>query len=271
MSEDDNVKKLVKEKYGQIANQAREQNASSCCGSGGCCSDADYEVFSEDYSKLDGYTPEADLGLGCGIPTVFAQLKAGQTVVDLGSGAGNDVFVVRRVVGETGHVIGIDMTEAMIDKARQNNRNLGFSNVEFRLGDIEQMPLENGIADVVISNCVLNLVPNKEKAFAEVFRVLKPGGNFSISDVVINGELPKAIVEAAEMYVGCVAGALNRETYLDIIKRTGFEAVFVAKEKNITLPDDILARYLAPKEAETFKKSGASIQSITVYGRKPVR
>jgi arsenite methyltransferase len=269
MSEDDKIKQLVKQKYGEIANQSREQNASSCCGSGGCCSDVDYEVFTEDYSKLDGYTPEADLGLGCGIPTAFAQIRAGQTVVDLGSGAGNDVFVARRMVGETGRVIGIDMTEAMIEKARQNNLSLGFTNVDFRLGDIEQLPLDSNIADVVISNCVLNLVPDKDKAFREIFRVLKPGGNFSISDVVTYGELPEGIASAAEMYVGCVAGALKRDAYLSVIKRTGFEAVFVAKEKNIALPDDILGRYLSPEDAESFKNNGASIQSITVYGRKP--
>lgn len=269
MSEQNEIKQLVKQKYGEIAKQSRDQNSSSCCGSGGCCSGTDYTVFSESYSKLDGYNPDADLGLGCGIPTAFAQIREGQTVVDLGSGAGNDVFVARRMAGESGRVIGIDMTDEMIVKARQNNDKLGFKNVEFRLGDIENLPLDANVADVVISNCVLNLVPNKEKAFAEIFRVLKPGGNFSISDVVLGGDLPRGIAEAAEMYVGCVSGALRKDVYLSIIRQAGFEGVFVAKEKSVDIPDEILLQYVSAPELEGFKQRGALVQSITVYGRKP--
>ncbi len=269
MSEQNEIKQLVKQKYGEIAKQSREQNASSCCGSGGCCSGTDYTVFSESYAKLDGYNPDADLGLGCGLPTAFAQIREGHTVVDLGSGAGNDVFVSRRLAGESGRVIGIDMTEEMIAKARQNNDKLGFKNVEFRLGDIESLPLEDDIADVVISNCVLNLVPNKEKAFAEIFRVLKPGGNFSISDVVLTGDLPKGIATAAEMYVGCVSGALRKDVYLSVIRQAGFEGVFVAKEKAVEIPDEILQQFVSKAELDTFKQRGDIVLSITVYGRKP--
>ena len=269
MSEQSEIKKLVKQKYGEIAHQSREQNASSCCGSGGCCSDSDLSIFSEDYSKLDGYKPEADLGLGCGIPTAFAQIRAGHIVVDLGSGAGNDVFISRKMVGPTGRVIGIDMTDEMIAKARANNEKFGFKNVEFRQWDIEQMPVENNLADVVISNCVLNLVPNKGKAFAEIFRILKPGGHFSISDIVLDGHLPDDLAKAAEMYVGCVAGAIQKEEYLGTIRKSGFVSVTIEKDREVAIPDEILARYLKPNDLASFKKSGASIRSITVYGQKP--
>jgi arsenite methyltransferase len=269
MSEPNEIKQLVKQKYGEIAHQSFTQNASSCCGSGGCCSDSDLSVFAEDYSKLDGYQPEADLGLGCGIPTAFAQIRAGQTVVDLGSGAGNDVFISRKMVGPTGRVIGVDMTDEMIAKARANNEKFGFTNVEFRQGDIEQMPVENGIADVVISNCVLNLVPDKNKAFSEIFRVLKPGGHFSISDMVLDGKLPEGLAKAAEMYVGCVAGAIQKSEYLGIIEKTGFTAVTIEKDRATVIPDEILSKYLKPTDIDAFKKSGASVRSITVYGQKP--
>ena len=187
----ENLKEIVKEKYGSIADQSREQNASSCCGASCGCDTLDASIMAEDYSKLKGYVPDADLGLGCGLPTEFALIKEGDTVVDLGSGAGNDAFVARSIAGANGKVIGIDMTEKMISKARTNAEKLGFNNVEFRLGDIEDMPLSDAIADVVVSNCVLNLVPDKVKAFAEVFRVLKPGGHFSVSDIVLEGDFPK--------------------------------------------------------------------------------
>ncbi len=269
MKESDSLKKLVTEKYSQIAHQSRQKNSSSCCGAGGCCSGTDYTVFNENYSKLDGYASEADLGLGCGIPTEFAQIRKGDTVLDLGSGAGNDVFVARRLVGETGRVIGLDMTDAMLEKARDNNTRLGYTNVEFVKGDIEKMPVPGNTADVVISNCVLNLVPDKSLAFKEISRVLKPGGHFSISDIVIQGELPANIASAAEMYVGCVAGALQKEEYLSIIKKSGFGEVTVAKERKIEIPDEILAQYLSRPQMDSFKKSGASVLSITVYGKKP--
>jgi arsenite methyltransferase len=264
------LKLVVKEKYGAIAEQNKHQNETSCCGATGCCSTVDYSVFSENYDKLEGYNPDADLGLGCGIPTEFAKIKKGDTVIDLGSGAGNDCFVARAITGETGKVIGIDMTEAMIEKARENVRKLGFTNVEFRLGDIEKMPVTANKADVVISNCVLNLVPDKVKAFQEVFRILKPGGHLSVSDVVLRGKLPLNIQQAAELYAGCVSGAIELEEYLQIMEDSGFVNIRVQKEKATPVPDEILMNYLNSKELESFKKSGTGIFSITVYAEKPV-
>ena len=262
------IKETVKEKYSEIAKQSKEQNASSCCGAGSC-STVDYAVFSENYNQLDGYVPDADLGLGCGLPTQFAKIKKGDTVIDLGSGAGNDCFVAQAITGESGKVIGIDMTEAMIEKARENAEKLGFNNVEFRFGDIEKIPVADNRADVVVSNCVLNLVPDKRKAFQEIFRILKPNAHFSISDVVLVGNLPQSIQEASEMYVGCVSGALQKSEYLEIIKEAGFVNYNVQKEKLITLPDDILSDYLSPQQINEYKNSQVGIYSITVYAEKP--
>ena len=224
--------------------------------------------MSDDYSKLSGYNPDADLGLGCGLPTEFAKIKKGDTVVDLGSGAGNDCFIARAEAGEDGRIIGIDFTPAMIDKARENAIKLGFSNVEFRQGDIEKMPLSNNVADVVVSNCVLNLVPDKDAVFKEIFRVLKPGGHFSISDVVLEGELPEGLKKDAEMYAGCVSGAIQKQEYLELITKNGFSNVVVQKEKIISIPDDILKNYLNEDELERFKKGDTGIFSITVYAEK---
>ena len=263
----EDLKTLVKEKYGAIAEQSKESNAASCCGVGVDCG-VDYSIFSEDYSQKEGYVADADLALGCGIPVDFAGLKPGQTVLDLGSGAGNDVFVARTIVGDSGKVIGVDMTEAMIEKAKKNAEKLGFQNVQFRLGDIENMPVAANKADVVISNCVLNLVPDKEKAFAEILRVLKPGGHFCISDVVLKGKLPENLKDAAEMYAGCVSGALQKGEYLGIVHETGFENVTVQTEKEIKVPDEILLSYLSEAELDEFKKSGMGIYSITVKAEK---
>ncbi|MDP4210163.1 MAG: arsenite methyltransferase [Bacteroidota bacterium] len=265
------LKLIVKEKYGEIASQSKGKNESSCCGATGCCSSVDYSIFSENYSQLEGYNPDADLGLGCGIPTEFARITKDNTVIDLGSGAGNDCFVARALVGESGNVIGIDMTEAMIEKARANAQKLGFTNVEFRLGDIENMPVSDSTADVIISNCVLNLVPDKEKAFGEIFRVLKPGAHLSVSDVVLRGDLPKGLREAAEMYAGCVSGAIQKDDYLKIMTDKGLININVQKEKLISVPDEILMNYLSQQELDAFKKSGAGIFSITVYAEKPAR
>ncbi len=268
MQTNEELKQLVKEKYGQIAEQSKTENESSCCGATGCAT-IDYTVMSDDYTKLEGYLADADLGLGCGLPTEFAQIKEGDTVVDLGSGAGNDAFVARSIVGEKGKVIGIDFTDKMIEKARANAKKLNFTNVEFRQGDIENMPLAGNIADVVVSNCVLNLVPDKKQAFAETFRVLKKGGHFSVSDIVLVGDLPEGLQKSAEMYAGCVSGAIQKVEYLSIIKEAGFNNIDIQKEKRITLPDEILKEYLSPKALEDFKTGESGIFSITVYAEKP--
>lgn len=267
MENSEKIKALVKEKYSEIALQDKSRNMASCCG-GSCCADEVYTIMADDYESLKGYNPDADLGLGCGLPTQFAKIKKGDVVVDLGSGAGNDCFIAREETGSTGKVIGIDMTEAMIDRARANAENLGLHNVEFRLGEIENLPLPSNLADVIVSNCVLNLVPDKKKAFAEILRVLKPGGHFSISDIVITGTLPAKILETAEMYAGCVAGAIQKDEHFAIIRQAGFENITLQKEKVITIPDDILENYLSPDEIKGYKESGVGVFSITVYAEK---
>jgi arsenite methyltransferase len=264
----EDLKLIVKEKYAEIANQSSSQS-SSCCGTSSCCSGGEYAAFNESYEKVKGYNPDADLNLGCGIPTEYARIRTGDTVVDLGSGAGNDCFVARALIGETGKVIGVDMTEAMINKARINTEKLGFNNVEFRLGDIENMPVSENQADVVISNCVLNLVPDKEKAFNEIFRILKPGGHLSVSDVVLRGELHEKIQQAAEMYAGCVSGAIDIDLYLKMMKKSGLVNIKVQKDNMITVPDETMLNYLNHAELNAFKESGSGIFSITVYAEKP--
>jgi len=266
------LKEAVREKYTEIANQSKEQNLSSCCGATGCCGPQEvYNIMADDYSTLEGYNPDADLGLGCGLPTEFAKIKEGDVVIDLGSGAGNDAFVARRAVGEKGKVIGVDFTEAMIDRARQNADKLGLHNVEFRQGDIEDMPVTANKADVIVSNCVLNLVPNKHKVFSEIYRVLKPGGHFSISDIVLEGELPARWKEVAELYAGCVSGAIQKEEYLGIIREAGFVNMELQKDKTIIIPDEILAEYLEAAEITEYKKGQTRIASITVYAEKPAK
>ena len=268
MSNENGVKDLVKRKYGEIALQGKEQNQSSCCGSGGCSTDVT-TIMADDYRQLKGYNPEADLGLGCGLPTQFARIKKGDVVIDLGSGAGNDAFIARHETGDLGKVIGIDFTPAMIERARQNASVRGFKNVEFREGDIENMPVAGNSVDVIVSNCVLNLVPNKDRVFQEIYRVLKHEGHFSISDIVLEGELPDGIKEAAEMYAGCVAGAIQKNVYLELIQKAGFLNITIQKEKPIVIPDDLLRQHLSEAQIAAFKTSGTTIKSITVYAEKP--
>ncbi|MBK8876305.1 MAG: arsenite methyltransferase [Bacteroidetes bacterium] len=267
MQTTDQIKEMVKQKYTEIALQDKSTNASSCCGATGSCGEV-YTIMADEYKGLEGYNENADLGLGCGLPTQFAKIKSGDVVIDLGSGAGNDCFVARAETGPTGKVIGIDMTPAMIEKAQQNADKLNYNNVEFRLGDIERLPVAANMADVVVSNCVLNLVPDKRKAFLEIARVLKPGGHFSISDIVLTGTLPDKLRGAAEMYAGCVAGAIQKEEYLGLIKEFGFDNITLQKEKPIIIPDQILADYLTPDEIADYKKSAVGIYSITVYAEK---
>jgi SAM-dependent methyltransferase len=267
-TKEESLKRVVREKYARIAEQGKAENASSCCGAT-TPSNKVYNIMVDDYSGTEGYVEDADLGLGCGLPTQFARIKPGETVIDLGSGAGNDCFVARHEVGPDGKVIGIDFTPAMVKKARENSEKLGYNNVEFREGDIDDMPVSDNVADVIVSNCVLNLVPDKAKVMAEIFRVLKPGGHFSISDIVLVGELPEALREDAEMYAGCVAGAIQKTTYLQGIRDAGFENLVLQKEKPITIPEDILSRYLSEEEIASFNSEGTGIYSITVYGEKP--
>ncbi len=272
MNNESQIKELVKEKYAAIAEQSKDQNLTSCCGAtSSCCGDDVYNIMADDYTKLEGYNADADLGLGCGLPTEFAKINAGNTVIDLGSGAGNDAFIARRIVGENGKVLGIDFTEAMISRARNNAEKLHFNNVEFRLGDIDSMPVTANYADVIVSNCVLNLVPNKHKVFSEIYRVLKPGAHFSISDIVLEGALPQKWKEVAELYAGCISGAVQKQVYLEMITEAGFTNMVLQKEKEIIIPGDILKNYLSDEEISAYKTGHTKITSITVYAEKPAK
>ena len=263
MKNETQIKELVKEKYGQIAREG------GSCGCGTACCGDETNIMADNYASLEGYNPDADLGLGCGLPTEFAKIKEGDTVIDLGSGAGNDAFIARRITGESGKIIGIDITPSMIERANKNVEKLGFTNVEFRLGDIDDMPVKDNVADVIVSNCVLNLVPDKEKVIKEIFRTVKPGGHFSISDIVLNGVLPDGLKESAEMYAGCVSGAIQKSEYLNFIHEAGFSNVTIQKEKKIEVPDDILLQYITGDELKSLKESKLGIYSITVYAEKP--
>lgn len=262
------LKQTVKEKYGNIASQSSLLNSSSCCSTSGCCDELEFSMIGDEYLQIAGHNPDADFGLGCGIPTEFAGIKNGDSVLDLGSGAGNDCFVARSIVGEYGKVTGLDFTEEMIHKAKLNVEKTGFTNIEFILGDIENMPLPESNYDVIISNCVLNLVPDKEKAFSEIYRVLKPGGHFCISDVVLSGKLPDKVKSAAEMYAGCVAGASQKPDYLKLIQETGFSQIKIHKEKLISVPDNVLLKYISTEELNDLKSKGNGIFSITVSAVK---
>ncbi|MBN1299866.1 MAG: arsenite methyltransferase [Melioribacteraceae bacterium] len=263
MKHSEELKDIVKNKYSQIALNPGKRQKCGCCDSKN-----DYSIISDEYSGLEGYVKEADLNLGCGIPTKYAGISSGDTVVDLGSGAGNDAFVARALVGENGRVIGIDFTEEMIAKAELNNTKLGYSNVEFKLGEIENLPLDEKTADVVISNCVLNLVPDKNKAFNEIFRILKTGGHFCVSDIVLFGKLPEGLKESATAYAGCVSGAIPQEEYLRIISSAGFNEIEVKISKDVDLPEDLLCGYLSEQEKKEYDNKEFGIISITVTGNK---
>ena len=278
MNTAEELKEIVRQKYGEIAQADDAQGVDCGCGPSSCCgpsspgpsvTNASYSILMNDeYATINGYSADADLGLGCGLPTQFAQIKPGDVVVDLGSGAGNDCFVARAETGETGRVIGLDMTPSMIDRARKNAKTLGYTNVEFVYGDIEDMPLPDNLADVVVSNCVMNLVPDKRKAFAETYRILKPGGHFSISDIVLLGELPAGLQQDAKLYAGCVSGAIQREDYLRIVDEAGFVNVLIQKQKAINLPQELLLNYLTADEIQAYQQDGRGIFSITVFAEK---
>lgn len=248
----DTLRDTVRDKYAAIA----RGEALSCCGDSGC--NDEINMIGDAYDGVDGYVASADLQLGCGLPVEHAGLAPGQTVLDLGAGAGLDAFVARRIVGETGRVLGVDFTPEMVGKARANAAKLGFGNVQFEHGDIEALPFVDASVDVVISNCVLNLVPDKPRAFREMARVLRPGGHFCISDVVSRGELPESVRASAELYAGCVAGAIDQETYLRMLRTAGFESVEVVVERPIAVPAGLL-----PAGAE------APLYSVTVRGMRP--
>ena len=258
------IKQIVRERYAAVAN-------TGCCGPNSCGESVDLglDMIGDAYRSVDGYVAEADLGLGCGLPTQHAGIKAGDVVLDLGSGAGIDAFVARRLVGASGRVIGVDMTPEMLARARDNAAKLGYDNVEFRQGEIEALPIANASIDVVVSNCVLNLVPDKARAFAEIFRVLRPGAHFCVSDIVATGSLPEPIQNAAALYVGCIAGALPIGEYLHRIEEAGFAAIAVVESKPIALPDAVLAQALSAAEIASFRQSGTQLQSITVRASKP--
>ena len=262
------IKLAVREKYGNIARQSSLINQSSCCGTSACCGDLGISMIGEEYENVEGHHKDADLGLGCGIPTQFAAIKTGDHVLDLGSGAGNDCFVARSVTGDTGKVTGLDFTDAMIEKANINNKKLWFSNVEFIKGDIEEMPFPDNSFDIIVSNCVLNLVPDKIKAFAEMMRVLKSGAHFCVSDIVIMGELPGIFRNDLEMYAGCISGAVTRDQYMDIIHQQGFINVTIHQVRKVNIPLQVLGKYMSEEEVSEFQKDGKGIFSITVTGYK---
>ncbi len=236
----DELKKSIREKYGEIA-----EKSGSCCGPNcGCGSETDEQVLNvmmnDKYTSVDQQIIEAaDLGLGCGTPTAFADMKEGMRVLDLGSGAGIDVFLAANAVGPTGKAIGIDMTDEMLKRARINKAKLGITNTEFWKGEIEDMPVESDSIDRIISNCVINLVPDKRKAFSEMYRVLKPGGRFTISDIVSIGQIPADVRKDLELWAGCVAGALDKEEYLQIVREAGFTNLKLEKEKSFSIEKSV--------------------------------
>jgi len=264
---DDTVREQVRERYAEIAG---ESSGSGCgCGPSGCGGSGDgVDMLGDAYKGVAGHVAEADLGLGCGLPVEHAGIRPGDTVLDLGSGAGNDVFIARHETGESGLVVGVDMTPEMIARARLNASKLGYDNVDFRLGEIEHLPVERDSVDVVISNCVLNLVPDKRAAFAEIHRVLKPGARFCISDIVSSAPLPDWTLEVAALYVGCISGAIPRDDYLGIIAETGLDGIDVVKARRIDIPESVLSRYADKTHAEA-ASNDLHVLSITVTGTKP--
>jgi len=268
---DNKIKEIVKDKYGKIA-----AGSASGCGCGSGCRPVPDDAVN-DTSKGLGYSDEdlaavpegANLGLGCGNPLAFSALKEGDVVLDLGSGAGFDSFLAARKVGKTGKVIGVDMTPEMIAKATANAKAGGYNNVEFLLGDIEALPLPDNSVDVAISNCVINLVPDKEKVFGELYRALRPGGRFMVSDLVLLKELPERVRTSVEAYVGCVAGAILKDQYLAVIRGAGFEDVRIVDESHAAVQvEDQQGHQLTEKDDPHIDDLVHSIASIKVQGVK---
>jgi arsenite methyltransferase len=270
----EDIKKFVKEGYARVAIQQK-----TCCASTSCCSGAASAV---DISRNVGYSetemnavPEgANLGLGCGNPVALASLKEGDVVLDLGSGAGFDAFLAAQKVGKTGRVIGVDMTPEMLAKARENARGGKYTNVEFRQGDIEKLPVEDNSVDMIISNCVINLSPDKKSVFEEAFRVLRPGGRLMVSDLVLVKALPRAIQESVEAYVGCLAGAVKKDEYIKFIKLAGFQDVNVISQSNFpieAMANDITAQVVKNNpqiNSKEIKDAGDAVASIKISAIK---
>ena len=269
MNTNEEKKALVKQRYSELALNSDALKSDCCCGTNPATpSKKVFTIMSEDYSGLKGYEADADLGVGCGLPTEYAGIKDGNTVLDLGSGAGNDCFIARAEVGEKGKVIGIDFSPQMIEKARRNAIKRGYINIEFIEGDIENMPLPDSSIDVVVSNCVLNLLPEKDKIFKEIYRVLKKGGHFCISDVVLNGVFPKEFTDNASMYAGCIASAIQKKDYLGEIKKANFADIKIERTKTVVIPDDVLQEHLDESTIAEYKGGNVGIYSITVTGVK---
>lgn len=267
MKTDDQIKKEVRQQYASIVTASKKAD-SGCCSSS-CCAPENDLSFADDYSVLEGYVEDADFNLGCGLPTEYAKIKEGDTVLDLGSGAGNDAFIARRIVGENGYVIGVDMTPEMVFKARENKAKMSYENVDFRLGEIENLPVDSNSVDVVVSNCVLNLVPDKDRALSETFRVLKNGGHFSISDIVIEGgDVPDELRNDIAAYAACISGAVNKKEYLAKIENQGFVEITVQKERTLEIPKEFIEKHFGAITAIDPDKL-PKILSITVYGKKP--
>jgi len=264
----DQLREIVRQKYAEIVNASTSSCCTPCCGTDEQ-TEEEFNMIGDAYDGVDGYVADADLGLSCGVPVEHAGLKPGQTVLDLGSGAGLDVFVARNEVGTSGHVIGVDMTAEMVAKARENTEQSDFDNVEFRLGEIEHLPVLSNTVDVVISNCVLNLVPDKQRAFAEIFRVLKPGGHFCISDIVSSQALPDWLKDIAEAYAGCVSGAIPKQDYLGVIQKTGFKHIDVASERRINVPAELISSSLTSQQQEEAMGNDLHVMSVTVTAVKP--
>lgn len=263
------LKELVKQRYSELALNSQALKDGCCCGTNpDVPSKKVFTMMSEDYSRLKGYEPDADLGVGCGLPTQYAGIKAGDTVIDLGAGAGNDCFIARMETGENGKVIGIDFSPQMIAKARTNSLKRGYTNVDFIEGDIEDMPLQDNTADVIVSNCVLNLLPQKDRIFKEIYRVLKSGAHFCVSDVVLNGIFPKAFTNNAAMYAGCIASAIQQADYLKEIEKANFTHIRIERTKVVIIPDDVLYEHLDEDTIQKYKAGNVGIYSITVTGRK---
>ncbi len=269
LSKEDSIdlKELVKQRYNDLA--LLSDNKQKCCCNPlapAAPSTKVYTIMSEDYTKLKGYEPDADLGVGCGLPTQYARIKKGDTVIDLGSGAGNDCFIAREECGETGQIIGVDFAEKMIEKARKNAKKRDYSNVKFIQSDIENIPLPDQTADVVVSNCVLNLLPQKTKIFKEIYRLLKINGHFCVSDIVLDGFFPKEFTDNASLYAGCIASAIQQQDYMNEIKKANFKDIKIERSKTVNIPDEVLEEHLDKNTIAKYKAGNVGIYSITVTG-----